>query len=282
MIAQTHPPVRPIIKWAGGKSKLLATLLARRPHQLRRYFEPFLGGGALFFALGAPHAILGDKNSALIDMYRWVARDVEGVIRRLAIHRRRHDESYYYQVRTRLNAGGYSPIQRAAAFIYLNKTCYNGLYRVNRKGGFNVPVGRYVNPAIVDPPSLRAAALVLARAELLSSDYSWVGDRAEAGDLVYFDPPYWPRTATANFTSYTAAGFAREDQIALAELARKLGERGCAVMVSNSDTELVRDIYRDFAITQVSVARAINSKASSRQPVSELVITANLPEPDHS
>jgi len=264
----------PIVKWAGGKSRLLDELLARSPRRFRRYFEPFLGGAALYFRLSPRFGHLSDSNADLINMYRCVAWNVEAVIRRLARHREDHTEAHYYRMRERWNTAGElaADVDRAAAFIYLNKTCYNGLWRVNSRGHFNVPVGRYDEPSIFDPAAMRAASRLLQRAEVSTGHFADAADTARAGDFLYFDPPYHPLSETANFTSYTAGSFGPDDQRQLAEVARTLVRRGCSVMVSNSDTEFIRDLYRGFRIDEVDCARAINSKASARGPQRELII----------
>jgi DNA adenine methylase len=264
----------PILKWAGGKSRLLDQLVAHVPARFGRYFEPFVGGAALFFRLRPERATLSDLNPDLINVYRSVAFDLDAVKRRLAVHQTKHTETYYYEMRTRWNQAGAiaDGADRAAAFIYLNKTCYNGLWRVNSKGEFNVPVGRYDDPSILDPANLAAAGKVLARAELHVRSYTAVADAAEAGDFVYFDPPYQPVSETARFVSYTSASFGENDQRALADLVHGLARRGVHVMVSNSDTPLIRDIYRGLVQHQVLCARAINSRASARGPARELVI----------
>lgn len=266
----------PIVKWAGGKSKLVGELLARAPSDYRRYFEPFVGGGALFFRIAPRAAVLGDQNPDLMRMYRAVAKDVESVLRRLEAHAQRHDHDYYYQVRSQWNAGAFgSEAARAAAFIYLNKTCYNGLWRVNSRGLFNVPVGRYAKPSIYEPEALRAAARALAAADLVTGSFEDSVARAEPGDFVYFDPPYQPVSETANFTSYTAGSFGENDQRELADAARELASRGCAVMISNSDVPLIRRLYRGFSVSRVTCARAINSAGDKRGRVAEVIITNN-------
>jgi DNA adenine methylase len=265
----------PIVKWAGGKSRLLDELCARAPEQYRRYFEPFLGGAALYFRLRPGFAVLSDSNPDLINMYRCVAWNVEAVIRRLARHRESHGADYYYGMRERWNCPGglTADVDRAAAFIYLNKTCYNGLWRVNSRGKFNVPLGRYDDPAIFDQLQLRAASRMLQRTQLATSHFAEAVAEARAGDFVYFDPPYHPLSSTAHFTSYTSSSFGAEDQRELARVARDLVRRGCAVVVSNSDTAFVRSLYRGFRIDVVDCARAINSKASARGPQRELIIS---------
>ncbi|HTM20039.1 MAG TPA: DNA adenine methylase, partial [Kofleriaceae bacterium] len=273
--ARRPAELAPIVKWAGGKTKLLEELVAHAPGTYRRYFEPFVGGGALFFRLVPDDAVLCDRNVDLINTYRCIAWNVEAVIKRLAAHKAKHGEAHYYQVRERFNQreGKQSDVERAAACIYLNKTCYNGLWRVNASGEFNVPIGRYTDPPICDAERLRAAAPVLQRADLRAGHYADAVDGARSRDLVYFDPPYHPVSDTANFTSYTADCFGEDDQRALAEVTRLLDARGCAVMVSNSDTPFIRALYRDYRITRVSCARAINTNAASRGAVHEVIVS---------
>jgi DNA adenine methylase len=265
----------PIVKWVGGKTKLLPDLLARMPERFNRYYEPFAGGAALFFRLAPKRAVLADSNPDLIGLYTAVAADVNSVIRRLQTHRDQHDEAHYYDMRTRWNDRdlNWSTPERAAAFIYLNKTCFNGLWRVNRSGAFNVPIGRYTDPPICVPEALRAAQQVLSRAEIRRADYRTAVKDAKAGDFLYFDPPYDPVTTTANFTSYTVDAFGPDEQRALADTARELVARGCQVMLSNSDTPFIRSIYKGFRLDRVKCARAINSNAAKRGDVDELIIT---------
>jgi len=244
------------------------------PELRGRYFEPFAGGAALFFRMAPQRAVLADSNSDLIGLYTAVAGDVDAVIRRLELHRANHDQQHYYETRTRWNDRGvsWSSADRAATFIYLNKTCFNGLWRVNRSGDFNVPIGRYTDPPICVPESLHAAHAALARTRLLCADYRSAVESAGRGDFVYFDPPYDPVTPTASFTSYTAGAFGPDDQRALAETARALVARGCRVMLSNSDTPFVRGLYKGFRIDRVKCARAINSNASKRGEVDEVIV----------
>jgi DNA adenine methylase len=269
------PVASPIVKWVGGKSKLLPELTARLPEYFERYFEPFAGGAAMFFRIAPERAVLADSNSDLIGLYRCLAHDVGAVIRKLEHHRATHSEEHYYATRTRWNdrERSWSSADRAATFIYLNKTCFNGLWRVNRAGAFNVPIGRYTDPPICVPDSLRAAQAVLARAELRCADYRTAVRDAGRGDLVYFDPPYDPVTPTANFTSYTAGAFGPDDQRALADTARELVARGCRVMLSNSDTPFIRSLYKGFQIDRVKCSRAINSNAAKRGEVDEVIVT---------
>lgn len=265
----------PVVKWAGGKTRLLDELGSRAPDRYRRYFEPFLGGAAMFFRMQPADAVLNDCNADLVNMYRCVAGHVEAVIKRLERHKRDHDQEHYYEVRDRWNARrkGDSDVERAAAFIYLNKTCYNGLWRVNSRGGFNVPMGRYTDPPICDAPRLRAASRMLQQAKLTTGHYADAVAEAGKGDFVYFDPPYDPISPTASFTSYTAGDFGPDDQRELAALMRELDERGAIVVLSNSDTPFVRKLYKGFRIDQVPCARAINSKAGARGSVMEVIVS---------
>ena len=263
-------PIVPFVKWAGGKRQLLRQLVALRPPRFARYVEPFLGGGALYFWLAPARAILGDLNGELIDAFRAVRDDVERVM--AALDRHRYDREHYYDVR-RLRPEDLPPAERAARFIFLNKTGYNGLYRVNRQGDFNVPFGRYrTPPRLYDPANLRDAAALLAGAELVHGRYQETLARARPGDFVYLDPPYQPRSASANFTRYTPAGFSVDDQRQLAEQFRRLCGLGAFVMLSNSDTPLVRELYRDFNLVEVRANRLINSDHRHRTSITELVI----------
>jgi DNA adenine methylase len=204
----------PIIKWVGGKTKLLAELLERMPAKFGKYYEPFAGGAALFFRVAPERAVLADSNVDLIGLYKTIAADVAAVVKRLEYHRDHHSESHYYDVRSRWNDrdASWATADRAATFIYLNKTCFNGLWRVNRSGDFNVPIGRYTDPPICVPDALRAAQTVLSRAAIRHCDYRTAVEDAKRSDFVYFDPPYDPVSPTANFTSYSANAFAGEQQ----------------------------------------------------------------------
>jgi len=264
---------QPIAKWAGGKTRLLPELLARMPKTFGTYYEPFVGGGALFFKLAPERAVISDSNKDLIETYRAVAFDVEHVIGLLERHAVEHaclGAEYYYKVRSLWNhpCVEWSSWQRAAAFIYLNKTCFNGLWRVNRDGAFNVPAGKYKNPTICDKEGLRAASDALQGADIRWASYFLaLSPIPKPGDFVYFDPPYHD-----TFTAYTAGAFDEKDQKTLAFLARRLVEAGVHVMVSNSDTPLIRELYAGFEISVVKCARAINSNGAGRGEVNELII----------
>ncbi|MBN1652901.1 MAG: DNA adenine methylase [Deltaproteobacteria bacterium] len=265
----------PIVKWVGGKTGLLGQLVPLLPRgvELMRHVEPFMGGGALFFRLQPKRALLCDVNRSLIDTYETVRDDVETVIALLEKLARRHSAENYYAVRTRYNGSTRcSRAERTAMFIYLNKTCFNGLHRVNRKGEFNVPAGRYDKPRIFDSDALRAASRQLAAAELRSESFENLLSSAKPGDFVYFDPPYEPLSDTANFTSYTQSGFSREDQIRLRDVFVALDRRKCKLMLSNSDVPLIRALYQRFRIDRVAALRAINCDGRNRGRISELVV----------
>jgi DNA adenine methylase len=265
---------RPPIKWPGGKTSLLPEILTRLPQKINTYYEPFLGGGAVFFALAAEkrfkRAALGDSNEELCLTYSALALDPGRVIALLRKHV--YEEEHYYAVRA-LDPKKLTPYAHAARFIYLNKTCFNGLYRVNKKGQFNVPFGRYTNPMICDEENLRAVSGVLAPVEIGPFDFEKLVAKAKRGDAVYCDPPYAPASDTANFTAYTAGGFGPEEQTRLRDVARKLVDRGVHVLLSNSDTPFARKLYKGFKIEKVRAKRSINSKGDKRGDVGELLIS---------
>jgi DNA adenine methylase len=262
---------RPFLKWAGGKSRLLEQYRPHFPVAFERYHEPFVGGAAVFFWLAPERATLADSNGALIDCYTVVRDHVEPLIRHLDSLEARHSQSRYYSCRDRFNSGKADGIEQAALFIYLNRTCYNGLYRVNGGGRFNVPAGRYARPRISDPAGLRAASAALARAHLVTRGFEACVEDVKAGDLVYIDPPY-NRLSASSFTSYTAGRFGEAEQRALARVVGDLDRSGCRVILSNSETPLVRDLYGAFRIVPIRAARAINSAAGGRGPGAEVLI----------
>jgi DNA adenine methylase len=273
---RSFPAAQPCVKWAGGKRALLPEILHRLPAKIGTYFEPFLGGGAVFFALAAEkrfkRAVLADSNEELITTYAGVASECGGVISHLKVHAHRHSEKWFYTIRA---SNPSDRAERAARMIYLNRTCFNGLYRVNRKGQFNVPFGKYTNPTICDEENLRAVSNVFreSSAWLSSSDFEKAVVPAKRGDTVYFDCPYAPASETASFTAYTAGGFGSVDQERLRDVARKLIDRGVHVLLSNSDTPFVRDLYKDFKLEEVQAPRRVNSKGSKRGNVGELLIS---------
>lgn len=268
-------PARPVLKWAGGKTQLLGEILRRLPETIDTYFEPFVGGGAVFFALAAEgrfrHAVLSDLNRDLSDLYIALRDDVDGVVSELRLLEGKTREEDYYGIRKLTRPK--KRAQVAARIIYLNKTGYNGLYRVNRSGQFNVPFGRYKKPKICDEPNLRAASRALKGVSIECEDFEEVCRRARSKDAVYFDPPYLPLSPTANFTDYHHQPFLHEEHRRLAEVVRLLRRRSVFALLSNSDTEETRRLYDGLIVERVVANRMINSKADQRGPVGELLVT---------
>lgn len=288
----------PVLKWAGGKRQLLEELYARFPETFDSYREPFLGGGAVFFDLAPAEASLNDANPRLVNVYEQVRDRPEELIARLESFRDPEgdtDESrafaeadrdgdavgnYYYQQRALFNrrpaSETFDPLEEAALFVYLNQTCFNGLYRENADGEFNVPIGRYADPDWVQCDRIRAASRALDGVTVTNQDFEAAIEEAGAGDLVYCDPPYEPMSPTADFTEYSADGFDRDDQERLVETVRRLDERGVWVVLSNSG--VTYDRYREAGlwVERVGATRAINSDADNRDEVDEIVAT-NVP-----
>lgn len=259
----------PFLKWAGGKGRLLGQFASLFPTRFNHYYEPFVGAGAVFFHLEPARATISDTNPDLIACYQTLQQDPEALIELLRMYR--HDRDFYYHVRD-LDARELSPVQRAARMIFLNKTCFNGLWRVNRSGRFNVPFGDYKNPKILDPDNLRAVTSILQTTRIHCRPFEAVAAEARRGDFVYFDPPYHPVSATSSFTSYGADDFKPADQERLAATFRELDRSGVKVMLSNSDVPFIRELYQGFRIEQVWAARAINRDGSKRGAVSEVVV----------
>ena len=265
---RTNVP-RPFLKWAGGKRQLLPALLAHAPKKFDRYVEPLIGGGALYFALRPAKALLCDANPRLIRTYVAVRDDVEAVIARLSQYP--HDRDFFLWLRAQ-DADALSEVEVAAWMIYLNHTAYNGLYRVNSEGRFNVPFGRYVAPRICDSDNLRACATLLQGAELRCGDFEAVMAEVGGGDFVYCDPPYSPASRTASFTAYTKDGFDQADQVRLRDAALAAKRRGARVLLSNSGGREISGLYqRGFQTEGVEAGRAINSRADRRGAVPELL-----------
>jgi DNA adenine methylase len=262
---------RPFLKWAGGKSQLIGQYIPFFPQEFNTYYEPFLGGGAVFFHLLPPAAVLSDINPELINVYCCVKDDVESLIELLALHQEKHDKDYYYWMRSQ---NYQTSLEKAARLIYLNKTCFNGLYRENSQGKFNVPMGKYKNPQICQPDLLRSVSEVLRSTEIKVRSFEEVLNHAKTGDFVYFDPPYHPISDTSNFTSYSRYSFSEKEQIKLKNVFVQIANLGVKVMLSNSDCELIRELYNSFNIHQVLAARSINSNASKRGRITELLITS--------
>ncbi|MCP4606176.1 MAG: DNA adenine methylase [Proteobacteria bacterium] len=262
---------RPFLKWVGGKSQILVELNKSFPSGFKHYYEPFLGGGAVFFDLLHEPATISDSNEELINCYKVVRTRVEKLI--IALNRHVYDKEHYYEVR------GWDPmklnsVQRAARTIYLNRAGFNGLYRVNSKGGFNVPFGRHKNPTICDEDNLRGCSKTLANIKIKCVSFEKVLDWARPNDLVYFDPPYIPVSDTAYFTAYQKRGFGMDSQENLAKVFDDLASRGVYAVLSNSDVPWIHERYSNHHIRLIKANRFVNSDASRRGPVGEVIVTS--------
>lgn len=274
----------PILKWAGGKRQLIPDILRLFPKNYREldYHEPFVGGGAVFFRVEPRAGTINDINHHLINFFKIVRDDPEDLIEKASEYE--YDKALYYQLRTRFNEEELSDLERASLFLYFNKTGFNGLWRVNSKGGFNVPFGRYKNPTIVPEDKIREASKLLESIEILCTDFTYVLGASKEGDLCYFDPPYEPVSETAYFTSYTAKGFDMKEQERLSDTCKKLDENGVYFVLSNSHVKQIVDLYEvnpNFNIEIVQARRSINSKADKRGPINEILVT-NIPESNRS
>ncbi|HHD81465.1 MAG TPA: DNA adenine methylase [Campylobacterales bacterium] len=272
---------QPFIKWVGGKRGLLSQIIPLLPKNFNNYFEPFVGGGALFFELYAQGKLDGknvclfDINAELINTYNVVKESPSELIEKLYDFKEKHSKEYYYEIRAWDREEDFLEIDslmRAARFIYLNKTCFNGLYRVNKNNQNNVPMGSYKNPNIVDESAIYSASEALQNATILNASYKDVLKYASKGDLVYFDPPYYPLTPTASFTSYSEFEFLDKEQEELFETFCALDKKGCSVVHSNSDTDFIKELYKNFDIQNIQANRFINSKSSGRGKISEIVV----------
>jgi DNA adenine methylase len=272
---------KPFVKWVGGKRQLLQQFrdLGLYPPEgfnpsKNTYYEPFVGGGAVFFDLLPQHAVLSDLNNELVTTYNVIKNDVEALIRSLKKHK--NEKDYFLKIRAK-DMKKNSDVEIASRFIYLNRTCFNGLYRVNKSGGFNVPFGDNKNPLICDAENLRKVSHALKNVQVKNQDYKEVLKKAKKGDFIYFDPPYYPVSKTASFTSYTADSFLEKEQIELRDVFVELHKRGCFVMLSNSDTPFINKIYsgiKGVKINKVFAGRAINSKGSGRGKIAEVLVTS--------
>jgi DNA adenine methylase len=274
-MAQDHL-VKPFLKWVGGKRQLVPAIKAKYlPTAYQTYYEPFVGAGALFLDLCPPRAVIADSNAELINCYLVIREAVEELITCLRSHQ--HDQVSYYQIRAWDRQPDYaqrSMVERAARMIFLNKTCYNGLFRVNAQGQFNTPFGRYKSPKILDEDVLRAVSnyLNMAQVQILHQDFQMVLEQATAGDFVYLDPPYDPVSTTASFTGYGAQGFNQAEQTRLKETVDRLSQLGCQVLLSNSHTPFILDLYRDYRIETIAATRQINSNAQKRGKIAEVLV----------
>lgn len=271
---------KPFVKWVGGKRQLLRQfrMLDLYPPEhfdpkKGRYFEPFVGGGAVFFDLLPEKAFLSDMNLELVTTYNVIKNDVEKLIKSLKKYK--YDKDFFLKVRAQ-NPKDLSDVQIASRFIFLNRTGFNGMYRVNSRGEFNVPFGKYTNPIICDVENLRKASKALKNVEIKHQDYKKVLKKAKKGDFIYFDPPYYPVSKTSSFTSYTKDSFLDKEQVDLRDTFLELHKRGCFVMLSNSDTPFINKIYsghKGIRISKVEAGRAINSKSTGRGKITEVLVT---------
>lgn len=274
--AVSNRKTKPILKWAGGKTQLLGDLMPRIPEEYGTYIEPFFGGGALFFAVRPESAIISDRNPEIINVYEQVANNVDEVIGLLKGFK--NEEAFYYEMRER-NPEELSAAEAAARTIYLNHTCYNGLYRVNKSGKFNTPFGCYKRPTICDESALRAASDALKKATIVCGDYKTVLRKyAKAGDFVFLDPPYLPVTPSGDFKRYTKEQFHEEDHRQLAGLVRELESRGCRVVLTNSNHPVVMELYDDYPMTVVQTRRHVSCQGSNRKGEDVIVDIGNVGE----
>ncbi len=265
---------RPFVKWAGGKRQLLDEIESSLPNSFNNYFEPFVGGGAVFFRVQPQTAFLSDTNADLINTFKVVREDVEALIESLAKHK--YEKEYYYELRGIDRESSFKDlnnIERASRFIYLNKSCFNGLYRVNSRGEFNVPFGDQKNPLILDADNLRACRIALQSASINCTPFLHVKELIQKNDLVYIDPPYIPLNETSSFTSYTKDKFTNESHLSLKKFCTEIDDKGAKFILSNSYTTLSLSLYKDFNIKFVKANRAINSRADKRGEVKEILVT---------
>ena len=268
--------VAPVVKWVGGKRQLLSEISPLLPKRITSYCEPFLGGGAVLFSIQPSKAIVKDLNSDLITVYEVIRDDVEELIDNLKKHE--NSSEYFYTIRdmdrNKETYAAMSKVERASRLIYLNKTCFNGLFRVNSSGEFNSPFGHYKNPNIVNEPVLRAVNKYFSSSNITfcNEDFAVTLGRISKGSFVYLDPPYDPVSDTANFTGYNRGGFDRNEQIRLKQCCDELTQRGVKFMLSNSATTFIKELYKDYDISIVQAKRAINSDASKRGAIEEVLI----------
>ena len=262
---------KPFVKWVGGKRGIIKKLLSRLPNEINNYYEPFVGGGALFFELydKVNFSYLSDLNTDLIIAYQVIKNSPTKLIALLEEHKKRHNEDYYYLMRGKQAID--DPVENTARLIYLLKTCFNGLYRVNKSGYFNTPIGSYDNPNIIDKKNLIIVNKVLQKADVRHQDFTKIIPKK--ADFVYFDPPYHPAN-DSSFVQYVSVGFSEQDQQRLRDFVVNLSKKGVNVMLSNSDTEFINTIYKkDFNIEKIEAPRVLNCKADKRKPVCEVLIT---------
>lgn len=269
--------IKPLLKWVGGKRQLLDEILPLVDSSFSTYIEPFVGGAAVLFELQPKKAIINDFNIELINMYEVVRDNPKELIDELLIHKEKNSPNYFYSIREQDRKDDYfkmSKVKKAARIIYLNRTCFNGLYRVNKKGFFNVPYGKYVTPKIVDAENIMGVSEYLNNNDIriIQGDYKKALAFARKRSFVFLDPPYVPLSTTANFTNYTVDDFGLKEQIELRDKCNELRKRGVRFIQTNSDCEIVRDLYKDYCIKSVDVSRNINCKGTNRKGTKEVII----------
>lgn len=263
----------PVIKWAGGKRQLLFEIRKNMPKEFNRYFEPFIGGGAVFFNMQLKGGYISDVNEELINLYNIIKTSPDELIEDLYKHK--NTKEYFLKIRGVDREPKYKKwdnLQKASRFIYLNRTCFNGLYRVNSQGQFNVPFGNYKNPRIVDENNIYNCSELLKNTEIKHDDFSAILGHVNKGDFVYFDPPYVPLNATSSFTSYTKDGFDIDMQFKLREVCNELDSMGVKFLLSNSDTKVINELYKNYDIRKVFASRAINANAAGRGKITEVLV----------
>lgn len=280
-ITTNKPKCQPFVKWAGGKRGLLSQLLPLFPKEFKNYFEPFVGGGAVFFELYSQGLLddkevyLSDINSELINTYEAIKNKPQELIKLLKEYKKNNSSDFFYELRTLDRNDDFSKLDdvlRAGRFIYLNKTCFNGLYRVNKKNQNNVPYGKYKNPNICDAENIFLVSDALKNVKIKNSSFENVLEHAKKGYFIYFDPPYHPLTQTASFTAYSESGFFENEQIKLYETFKKLSLMDCKIALSNSDTEFIKNLYKEFNVQKIKANRFINSNGKNRGKIDEIVV----------
>lgn len=264
---------KPVIKWVGGKRQLMEDIKKNMPKEYNKYFEPFIGGGALFFELKQEEAIINDYNHELTNLYEIIKNKPKELIKDLAKHQ--NTEEYYYSIRELDRKPNYkrmSNVKKASRFIFLNRTGYNGLYRVNKQGQNNVPFGRYTEPKILDKENILACSETLKSTIILTGDFENIKEYIKKGDFVYFDPPYTPLNATSNFTAYTDKGFDDNMQFRLKKLCDYINSIGAYFLLSNSYTDFILNLYSEYKIVTVEANRALNCKANGRGKIKEVLV----------
>jgi len=262
--------IKPFVKWAGGKSQLLSELKNRVPKSYSRYIEPFIGGGALLFELSPKMAIINDSNIELTNTYEIIKKYPDKLI--LDLKKHKNEEEYFYKIRA-LKSESLNPISRASRLLYLNRTCFNGLWRVNQKNEFNTPFGNYENPKILNEELLLEVSNFLQNVEIYGEDFEeFLLEVSKKGDFIYLDPPYHPVSKYSDFNRYTKKSFKEEEQNKLANLFKKLDKRGCKLLQSNSNSEFIKELYKEYIIEEVYAKRNINKDSTKRGAIKELLI----------